>query len=137
MTDVIDLIEHDHREVESLFAKFRATQDPTIASQICDELERHADAEEKVVYSVIDSEVVDGDSLIDEAVDEHEDARRLIGRIRATDDAGEKAELLAELERAIAHHVEEEESEVLPKTRATLEPFELEEIGRRFEAAKS
>jgi len=46
MSNVIDLITQDHRKVEDLFAKFKSTQDASVATQICEELDRHAAAEE-------------------------------------------------------------------------------------------
>ena len=43
---------------------------------------------------------------------------------------------MAELEREIAHHVEEEETEMLPKAREELPAEELAELGERFAEAK-
>ncbi len=136
MTDVIALIEHDHREVEDLFAKFKSTKDEAVATQICDELDQHADAEEKAVYPAIEAQVPDGKSMVEEAVDEHKEARQLIGRIRQTKDPDHLAQLVNDLEQAISHHVEEEESEVLPKMREAMNTDELEELGEAFESAK-
>lgn len=136
MADVIALIEHDHHEVEDLFAKFKSTKDEAVATQICDELDKHADAEEKAVYPAIEAQVPDGKSMVEEAVDEHKEARQLIGRIRQTKDPDHLAQLVNDLEQAISHHVEEEESEVLPKMREAMNTDELEELGEAFESAK-
>jgi hypothetical protein len=46
------------------------------------------------------------------------------------------AELLAQLEQAVAHHIREEQSEMLPKARAVLESDPIRDLGRQFEAAK-
>jgi iron-sulfur cluster repair protein YtfE (RIC family) len=136
MSDVIELIEQDHREVESLFAQFESNGNKSVATKICDELDRHASAEEKVVYPVIASEVPDGSKLTNEAEDEHKEARQLIGRIRQTSDEGHLRELVTELKQAIEHHVQEEESEVLPKTRKALDSGRLATLGEEFQAAK-
>jgi len=137
MPDVIQLIEKDHREVEDLFAKFQSTSEQSLAEKICDELDRHADAEERVVYPVIEADVPDGKSMVNEAEDEHKEARQLIGRIRQTKDPDHLRELIEQLQAAVSHHVDEEESEVLPKTRAALSTERLEELGNDFEAAKA
>ena len=137
MPDVTQLIEHDHREVEQLFAQFESSQDAQIATQICDELDRHADAEERVFYPVVEAEVTGGKKLASEGEDEHKEARQLIGRIRQTKDPEHLAELVTELKGAIQHHVQEEESEMLPKSREALEPSRLEELGSEFESAKA
>jgi len=46
------------------------------------------------------------------------------------------AELIAELKQAVQHHVQEEESEILPKTREALTRARLEQLGEEFQAAK-
>jgi hemerythrin superfamily protein len=136
MTDVTLLIETDHREVEGLFAQFKQDRAKATAVKICDELDVHASAEEEVFYPVVRSDVPDGEKLADEGKDEHGEARQLIGRIKNTEDESHLAELVSELEKAIAHHVSEEESEMLPKSREALGARRLEELGAAFEAAK-
>jgi hemerythrin superfamily protein len=136
MADVTKLIEQDHREVEELFAKFKQTKDASVVATICDELDRHTAGEEKAVYPIVADMVPGGKKMSDEAVDEHKEARQLIGRIRNTKDADHLADLVTELEQAIQHHVQEEETELLPKTRESLDPARLEQMGAEFEAAK-
>jgi iron-sulfur cluster repair protein YtfE (RIC family) len=136
MPDVIELIEKDHREVEGLFAKFESTGDESVAAQICAELDRHTTGEERAVYPVIASDVPGGEKMIKEGEDEHKEARQLVGRIRQTSDQDHLAELIAELKQAVQHHVQEEESEILPKMRAALTPARLEQLGEEFQAAK-
>ena len=136
MPDVTTLIEQDHREVEGLFAQFKQTSDTSIVEKICEELERHTAGEEQAVYPVVAGEVPGGKQLSDEAVGEHKEARQLIGRIKNTKDADHLSALVTELEQAIQHHVQEEESELLPKTRQALDPARLDQMGSEFEAAK-
>jgi hypothetical protein len=53
VADVIELLEHDHREVEQMFAEFeQATskeQKETLRDRIIIELVRHSEAEEQAV----------------------------------------------------------------------------------------
>lgn len=74
MADVIALLEQDHRGVEGLFASFESTQDASVATKICDELDRHATGEEKAVYPVIASDVPGGKKMAKEGEDEHKEA---------------------------------------------------------------
>jgi hemerythrin-like domain-containing protein len=134
MPDVTELIEQDHREVEGLFEQFKASPDKSIAMQICDELDAHAEAEEKVFYPVVKAEV--DANLADEGEDEHGEARQLIGRIKQTSDEAHLGELVAELEQAVQHHVQEEENEMLPKARETVDAGRLNTLGQEFQAAK-
>jgi iron-sulfur cluster repair protein YtfE (RIC family) len=136
MPNVIELIEQDHREVEDLFAKFSSTHDAAVASQICDELDRHATAEEKAVYPVFGDEVPGAAKLVEDGAEEHSEARQLIGRIRQTKDPEHLDQLVSELQQAIEHHVQEEESELLPKAGESLSAPRLAELGQDFQDAK-
>lgn len=134
MTDVTKLIEQDHREVEGLFAQFKTSPSKDLAMQICTELDAHADAEEKVFYPVVRDEV--DRKLAEEGEEEHGEARQLIGRVKQTEDETHLTEVMTELEKAIQHHVQEEESEMLPKARETIDAGRLSELGEEFSAAK-
>ena len=134
MPSVIKLIEQDHREVEELFSQFEQSGDKSIAMKICAELDAHAEAEEKAFYPIVREEV--DASLVKEAEEEHGEARQLIGRIKQTSDPEHLTELVAELKKDVQHHVQEEESEMLPKARESLGESRLSEIGREFQDAK-
>ena len=137
MSDVVELIEHDHREVEQLFAEFKQSRDRGLAMKICDELDKHTKAEESAVYPVFEEELSNEAHKVHEAEGEHKEARQLIGRVRNTTDEAHLVELMTELEQAIQHHVQEEESEMLPKAREELPAEELSELGDQFESAKN
>ena len=132
--DVVDKIEHDHREVEDLFAEFEDSRDRAVALKICDELEIHTEAEETEVYPAIAEAV--STSMIEHAEDEHDQAKNLIAQIRATSDAQQLYEHMRQLRTAIQAHVEEEETDMLPKARDEFSNQELEELGDKFEEAK-
>jgi hemerythrin-like domain-containing protein len=136
MPDVVDRIEHDHREVEQLFAAFKQTKAKAKAVEICDELDKHTRAEEKAVYPVLADELSDEKSKVKEAENEHKEARQLIGQVRNTRNEDHLTELMAQLEQAVQHHVQEEENEILPKARRELPAQELDDLGAKFEEAK-
>ena len=110
---------------------------PTLARQICDELDKHTKAEERAVYPVFEQELSNEADKVHEAEDEHKEARQLIGRIRNTTDESHLVELMQQLEGAIQHHVQEEESEMLPKAREELPAEELSQLGDKFKEAKA
>jgi hypothetical protein len=133
MPDVIALIEHDHREVERMFAQFEMTGSYDVALQICDELTAHSEAEEAVVYPVLkrlDSE------LEQHAEEEHAEAKLLISKIEEMDeDSPQLVDTVLKLKESIQHHVAEEESKALPKMRAEASD-QLDALGRRFDDTK-
>jgi iron-sulfur cluster repair protein YtfE (RIC family) len=136
MPNAIDLLKQDHREVEQLFSRFEASQDPAIAEKICSELEVHTAAEEELVYPVLREDVSGGEKLAGEAEHEHAEARQIIGRIKQTTDAQHLDDVVAELKKAIEHHVEEEEGTVFPKMESEVGSNELESIGTELEQFK-
>jgi len=136
MPDVVDLIERDHRAVEQLFAQFESSKDDAVTEQICAELTAHMVGEERAVYPVVAEKLSGGKKLAEDAENEHKEARQLIGRIRNTTDTGRLTELTMELKQAIQHHVQEEETAMLPKARQDLSAEELNEMGAQFEEAK-
>ena len=90
--DVTDLLQKDHRTVESLFSQYKSTQDDATAEQICQELERRT-VEETIVYprlAEIDPE------LEQHAEEEHATAKQLIAQIRSRPD--DVARLLEQLQ---------------------------------------
>src|SRR4051812_35256165 len=107
MSDVVDHIEHDHREVEQMFAEFKTNPSKAKAVAICDELDKHTRAEDSAVYPVFADELTNEGDKIEEAEEEHKEARQLIGRVRNTDDLAHLTDLMTELEKAIQHHVRE------------------------------
>ena len=136
MPSAIDLLKQDHREVEELFSRFESTRDPAIVEKICSELEVHTAAEEELVYPVLRDDVSDGAKLAGEAEHEHAEARQIIGRIKQTTDAEHLNDVVAELKKAIEHHVQEEEGTVFPKMESEVGSNELESIGTELEQFK-
>src|SRR5581483_4831053 len=69
VADVIELLEHDHREVEQMFAEYEQASDPkekrTIVDKIIIELVRHSEAEEQAVYPVIRDHIENGDAIVE------------------------------------------------------------------------
>jgi iron-sulfur cluster repair protein YtfE (RIC family) len=93
------LFEQDHREVEKLFARFKESNDRSVATRICEEPDLHTEVEAEIVYPVLRAGVTNGNQMADEAEQEHAEAKQLIGRIERTDDQGHLGALVAELER--------------------------------------
>ena len=117
--DVTKMLEADHREAEDLFEKIDsaegAARQPFI-DELATALKAHMQLEEQVVYPMM--EPVTGHDDVVEATTEHELARKgLADMLRlAPDELGFGAALEA-VKACIAHHVEEEETEVFPKLR--------------------
>ncbi len=133
--DVIVLLKQDHMAVKKMFSQYEklAKQEDIqgkvkIANQICAELIAHTTAEEEVFYPAA-REATHDDDMLNEANVEHDSARDLIGQIQSMDPKDEmydaKVKVLGEY---IAHHVEEEETEMFPMVRES-KKLNLKEMG--------
>jgi hemerythrin superfamily protein len=137
MPDPIEMLEQDHRTVEQLFEEYRSTQDPATAEQICTELQVHTAIEEAVVYPVVKQDVEEGRDLEQEAQKEHSEVKDLVEQVvQAGFDDPTVPDLMQQIEEGVTHHVQEEESEMFPKLRASVEGTRLTELGEELARAK-
>jgi hemerythrin superfamily protein len=141
VADVIELLEHDHREVEQMFTEFEQATDPkekrTIADKIIIELVRHSEAEEQAVYPMIRNHIENGDAIIEHEIDEHSQAERIMKQLdRMEPDNPEFGVLMQQLMTSIKEHISEEENDVFPQFRQAVSPEELDKLGKTVEALK-
>ena len=134
MPDVIELLEHDHREVEEMFADFDNATTPedkrAIADKLIIELVRHSEAEEQAVYPVMAKKIDGGKDLVEHEIDEHTKAEKLMKQMDGLD-AGDPqlGVLMGQLKPAILEHIREEEGEAFPKLREAVSKDELDKLG--------
>ncbi|MGK5005261.1 hemerythrin domain-containing protein [Janthinobacterium sp. LB2P70] len=122
--DAIELLTQDHQTVKELFEQYEGFSDCSLVSKrklalkICEELSKHAMAEEEIFYPAVREASRSNEDLIDEAIVEHASAKELIAQIVAMapgeDLYDAKVKVLSE---QIDHHVLEEESEIFPRAR--------------------
>lgn len=134
----IELLKQDHQEVQQLFEQFEEAEGEAnkeeLARKICMELTVHAQIEEEIFYPQARKATQD-DDLLDEALVEHDSAKKLIAEIEEMD-AGDdlfdaKVKVLGE---QIKHHIEEEESELFPELDGA--KIDLEAIGEQLTRRK-
>ena len=140
MTDVITIIQNDHREVERLFAAYAAAPSAEDKDRLVDEirlgLAPHAAAEEILVYPALRRAAQDGKEQADHAIDEHHDIKRFLSEVDKMSAGAERDAKVRELQEAVDHHVQEEEGELLPSLRAGMDAERLEKMGDLFDRMK-
>ena len=123
--DAIALLKSDHKRVKALFSEFDELKDDgaeedkaAIVAQICNELKIHTAIEEEIFYPAVRKAIEDSD-LMDEALVEHAEAKKLIAQLEAAaaDDELYNAKVTV-LREQIEHHVQEEEGSMFPKAKA-------------------
>lgn len=134
MTDVVDLVMRDHRELEQLMDQIRTERATRgqLAKEVMVLLVAHSRAEEAEVYPAL-AERVDSRSDVEEATHEHEEAETLAQQLVETrPESPDFDTVLARLAEAIEHHVREEEQQLLPRLREAVEPDELDQLAEAF-----
>jgi hemerythrin-like domain-containing protein len=141
MPDVIDVLEHDHREVEEMFVEFEnaasAEDKRAIADKIIIELVRHSEAEEQAVYPMMAKKIEGGKELVETEIDEHSKAEKIMKDLDGLD-ANDPAlgVLMGQLKAAILQHIQEEEGEAFPKFRQVTSDEEREKLGTVVQGLK-
>ncbi|MCW2525892.1 MAG: Hemerythrin cation binding domain protein [Pseudonocardiales bacterium] len=143
--DVIEILVHDHREVEEMFIELEGLvgiddeasrqRRKDLVDQATIELVRHSVAEEAEVYPRVKERVSDAEA--ERAKQEHAEAELTMKRLeslRPGDVMFDKQ--LAMLMREIREHVAEEEGEMFPHMRSIFTQEELVEMGAKVERVK-
>jgi hemerythrin-like domain-containing protein len=137
--DPVELITTDHRRVEHLFDEIESTQSKQKRGELVDrlvtELAVHMRLEEDHVYPFVRSDI--DPEMAQEAETEHDLARDALERLcsLAPDEPGFGAAL--DMVRAgIKHHVEDEETELLPQLEKKMTTAQLSELGAALAEAK-
>lgn len=119
MPDAIKMLREDHQKVKDLFEEFEKAEEEDEKGQIVrtalNDLEIHATLEEEIFYPAV-REHIEDDDVMDEALEEHHVAKLIIAELQDMEPGDDrfdaKFKVLAE---SVKHHIEEEESEILPK----------------------
>jgi hemerythrin superfamily protein len=133
--NAIELLESQHREVESLFSKIekaRSTASKTkLFEQIADKLAVHAAIEEHHFYPAVKHKRTE--DILLESLEEHLAIKRVLADLLELEAGDETFDAKLEvLKEEVEHHVEEEESDLFPKVRTLIDQEQLEAIGQEM-----
>jgi hemerythrin superfamily protein len=138
-SDAVMLITNDHRVMEQLFDRLASgTGDRQLLLDECAaRLTAHSHAEEQAVYPVLAELDPEAQDEAHHGADEHHEAERLLHDLqRISPEGPDFDERLDDFIAAVRHHVEHEETVLLPALRATLTPPRLAEMGAAFEEVR-
>jgi hypothetical protein len=152
--DALELLRQEHREVEALLERCKASADATeklsLARRACLLWKAHSRIEEEIFYPAARRRIEDKE-LVEEALTEHRSIFDLIGQVELLQPGDPLAEArIQALSERIDAHVREEESELFPEVQraeidlmglgarlAELEGEALRELGLDRAAAPS
>ena len=145
VNDAVTLIEADHAAVNELFQRYRAAGKTayktkrSIADRVVRELSIHAAVEEQVMYPAVRQFVPRGETLVEEALSEHQQLKETLVVL---DKLSVEDERFDRTMRAVIddtrHHVREEESTdgMLARLRESVDSGDLITMGRTLRIAK-
>lgn len=140
MSHPIQIIKEDHEIIRNLFTTYNGYTEhddemkKETAHEILKELSVHARMEEKFFYPRL-KEAMDNDHPlpVDDAIAEHHAAKMLMLELKVIPVSSETYDAkMNVLEENVMHHMEEEETELLPQAEAVL-AGDVEEIGKSME----
>ncbi len=131
---ITSMIRMDHSHVLVMFHKYQPDLSPgrkqAIVETCCRALEIHAQLEEEIFYSALGE--VDGGEVLDKSRPEHDEMRRLIGKLRDIEPTDPNYDgLFNQLIRDVMHHVADEETVLLPEAERRLKN-RLSDLGARM-----
>lgn len=141
MINPVEIIKRDHRKVEELFKEYEDSDENAfdtrtqIVERIIRELKLHTEMEEVILYPRVEEVFNDkDDKLVEEAYAEHEVIKRILEELSVTHPEDPQFDARVKvLNENVAHHVTEEEQELLPKVADQVSDEILNEIGKDME----
>lgn len=137
--NAIELLKADHRKVDHLFGKVKATEEgehKELFEQIKAELDVHTHIEETIFYPKLKEEK-ELEDIVLEGIEEHHQAKVFLRELSALTEDSEKFEpKLKVLMEDITHHVQEEEGKMFPDVEKIFDEATLQELGKQMEEEK-
>ena len=140
--DLYQMLIQDHRAVDDLFEKIEKSGKNAnrtrqqLFGKLREELELHTRVEEQIVYPDFKKHERVKD-FIGEALEEHGEVKKMLQQLgRMEPGAAEWSAGIADLKKAVQHHVREEEQRIFPAARKEIDEDEANDLARRVQAMK-
>lgn len=135
--DAVDYITEDHvlmrQALEELRGADQESRGATV-KRVGAMLRAHSHAEELHVYPALEVVGSEEGEEAQHGSEEHHEAEALLNQLEACPvDSGEFSRLAEEFIESVLHHMDEEETEVLPSLRQSVDAKSLQEMGSAFE----
>jgi hemerythrin-like domain-containing protein len=136
-SDAVTLIKNDHRLMKQLFAQLKNGDEDrrALVAEVEARLSAHARAEEAEVYPII-AKAAGEKAEVEHGTYEHLEAEHKLRKVRNLIDSPHFDQALEEFVAAVDHHIEEEESELLPALQKATDKETLARLGAAFERAR-
>lgn len=135
--DAVTAIMNDHRVLEGLFERLKTGDGDRTAlvAEVKARLKAHSVAEEEHVYPALEHADPDEADEVHHGVKEHREAEEKLTALETAMERGQEEfhQALTAFVDAVTHHVDEEESDILPALKDATTADRLQELGAQFE----
>ena len=136
--NAIQLLKHQHQEVDKLFKALEKCEDDErdeirkLFAELADNLAAHADIEEELFYPEVKQRQLGG--MVQQAVEEHFEMKQFLAQLLDLEVGSREFMMtLAQLKDSVLGHVEEEEGQMFPEVRKLFAKEDLDMLGREME----
>lgn len=143
---IYEMLRKDHETVKQAIAKILDTTDGAkktredLFQKIKHELEVHTRFEEEVFYPTFREDKPDKEAKeeVKDALNEHDEAKKMLAKLEKMDKTSDEfIETLKELQKALEHHISDEEDEMFPQARKAVDDDAAVEMAERYREMKS
>jgi len=135
--DIIAEIIDDHKVIKNLAQRFESEKNTDelqkIANTIIREIAVHSTCEEINLYPAFEKHFPNGKEMADHSREEHLQVKKDLYKLdsmKVSDDGYHK--LYEKMIKELKHHIDEEESDFLPKFQKAISKSDLENLGKKF-----
>jgi hemerythrin-like domain-containing protein len=139
--NAVRLLKDDHKKVKGLFREYEGAGERAyktklgIAEQVFTELEVHTKIEEEIFYPAVRAKGGELKDVVSESLEEHHVVDVLMAELKALDPEDERYDAKFKvLTENVEHHIEEEETEMLPDAEKKLGDADMERLGEQMAA---
>ncbi|MEW5853772.1 MAG: hemerythrin domain-containing protein [Myxococcota bacterium] len=138
-----EFLKEDHATIRDLIKEYREAEGQDISGKrasfekIRQELEVHAQIEEKLFYPTVKACSDECFNLVEDNVDEHKMMEDLLGELTEPQSDDEFISKMGELLSCVDDHFQKEENELFPKVEQAIDAERHEELGNQLEALKA
>ncbi|CAB4422320.1 unnamed protein product [Rhizophagus irregularis] len=135
--DIVSEIIDDHKIIRNLAQRYEnennTDERQKIANTVIREIAVHSACEEINLYPAFEKHFTNGKEIADHSREEHLQVKKDLYKLdsmKVTDNGYH--ELFGKMLKELVHHIDEEESDFLPKFKETISQNELESLGASF-----
>ncbi len=142
---IYELLQKDHDAVKKALTRILETTNGAaktredLFQKVKQELEVHTKFEEEVFYPTFREDKGDKEAReeVKDALDEHKDAKTMLAKLEKMDKTSDEfIETIRELQQALEHHISDEEDEIFPQARETVDDDAAVEMAERYREMK-